>query len=164
VARKPYTGDKKAFEQFIDYVTARLQQYPDAFIYHYAPYETTALKKLMGLHGTRENEVDNLLRNRKFVDLYRVVREAIRISEPSYSIKNLEHFYSEARKGDVQNAGASIVAYEKWKETQDESILKEIADYNEDDVRSTFQLRDWLEKLKAEAGITKHFDIIIQCT
>ena len=151
--------EKIAFEQLIDYVTARLQQYPDAFIYHYAPYETTALKKLMGLHGTRENEVDNLLRNRKFVDLYRVVREAIRISEPSYSIKNLEHFYSKAREGNVQNAGASIVAYEKWKETQDESILKEIADYNEDDVRSTFQLRDWLEKLKAEAGITKHFDL-----
>jgi uncharacterized protein len=113
----------------------------------------------MGLHGTRENEVDNLLRNRKFVDLYRVVREAIRISEPSYSIKNLEHFYSKAREGNVQNAGASIVAYEKWKETRDESILKEITDYNEDDVRSTFQLRDWLEKLKAEAGITKHFDL-----
>ena len=151
--------EKFAFENFIDYVGERLKKYPDAFIYHYAPYETTALKKLMGLHGTREYEVDTLLRARKFVDLYRIVRESIRISEQSYSIKYLEHFYSKAREGDVQNAGASIVFYEKWKETQDASILQAIADYNEDDVRSTFELRDWLIGIKGEANISKWFDL-----
>ena len=151
--------EKIAFENFIDYVGARLKKYPDAYIYHYAPYETTALKKLMGLHGTREHEVDTLLRARKFVDLYRVVRESIRISEPSYSIKYLEHFYSEARKGDVQNAGASIVFYEKWKETQDATILQAISDYNEDDVRSTFELRSWLIGIKGEADVSKWFDL-----
>jgi uncharacterized protein len=150
--------EKIAFENFIDYVGERLKKYPDAYIYHYAPYETTALKKLMGLHGTREHEVDALLRARKFVDLYRVVRESIRISEPSYSIKYLEHFYSEAREGDVQNAGASIVFYEKWKETQDASILQAISDYNEDDVRSTFELREWLIGIKNEAANTTWFE------
>lgn len=151
--------EKIAFENFIDYVGERLKKYPDAYIYHYAPYETTALKKLMGLHGTREHEVDTLLRARKFVDLYRVVRESIRISEPSYSIKYLEHFYSEAREGDVQNAGASIVFYKKWKETQDASILQAILDYNEDDVRSTFKLRDWLISIKTQANNSKWFDL-----
>lgn len=151
--------EKIAFENFIDYVIERLKKYPDAYIYHYAPYETTALKKLMGLHGTREQEVDTLLRSRKFVDLYRVVRESVRISEPSYSIKYLEHFYSKAREGDVQNAGASIVFYEKWKETQDASILQAISDYNEDDVRSTFELREWLIGIKNEANISEWFDL-----
>jgi uncharacterized protein len=31
------------------------------------------MRKLMGRFGTREMEVDNLLRNEVFVDLYRVV-------------------------------------------------------------------------------------------
>jgi predicted RecB family nuclease len=153
--------EKIAFEKFIDFVSDRLKTYPDAYIYHYAPYETTAIKRLMGMHGTRELEVDDLLRKRKFVDLYRVVRESIRISEPSYSIKYLEHFYAQAREGDVQNAGASIVFYEKWKATQDQSILDAIAKYNEDDVRSTFELREWLLDLKTEAKHTKWFDLTL---
>jgi predicted RecB family nuclease len=141
-------GEKRAFEQFMDYVTNRLRQYPDAYIYHYAHYEPAALKKLMSLHGTREVEVDNLLRAVKLVDLYKVVREALRVSEPSYSIKNIEHFYLEQRTGDVQSAGASIVFYERWKETNDPELLEKIEDYNKEDVRSTHALREWLLTLR----------------
>jgi uncharacterized protein len=142
--------EKVAFEQFMDFVTARLRQYPDAYIYHYASYEVTALKKMMSLHGTREAEVDNLLRRAKLVDLYKVVREGMRVSEPRYSIKNIEHFYMQAREGEVQNAGASIVFYEQWKETQEPKLLKDIENYNLDDVRSTYELREWLLTLRPE--------------
>lgn len=140
--------EKVAFEAFMDFVTGWLRKYPNAFIYHYAAYEQTALKKLMSLHGTREAEVDNLLRAQKLVDLYKVVREGIRVSEPRYSIKNIEHFYLESRTGEVKNAGASIVYYEKWKETADPQLLKDIEDYNYDDVRSTYELRQWLLTLR----------------
>jgi predicted RecB family nuclease len=140
--------EKKAFEQFMDFVAARLAKYPSAHIYHYATYEVTALKKMMSLHGTREAEVDSLLRHGKLVDLYKVVKEGLRVSEPKYSIKNIENFYMEAREGDVQNAGASIVFYEQWKETQEPKLLKDIEDYNFDDVRSTYELREWLLKLR----------------
>lgn len=136
--------EKLAFEQFIDYVVDRIRRYPDAYIYHYAPYESTALKKLMSVHGTRGVEVDNLLRTGKLVDLYQVVREALRLSTPNYSIKSVEHFYRGKRTGDVTNAGASIVFYERWKESQDAAILQSIADYNQDDVESTYELRQWL--------------------
>ena len=61
-------------------------------------YEETALKRLASLHATREVEVDNLLRDGVLVDLYKVVREGIRISEPSYSIKSVEHFYRRRAK------------------------------------------------------------------
>jgi predicted RecB family nuclease len=142
--------ERTAFEQFMDFVTARLRQHPQAHIYHYAAYEVTALKKLMSLHGTREAEVDALLRASKLVDLYRVVREAVRVSEPSYSIKNIEHFYLEKRTGEVKDAGASIVYYERWKESGDAKLLKDIEDYNHDDVRSTYELRGWLVRLRPE--------------
>ena len=140
--------ERTAFEAFIDFVTRRRQWFPDAHVYHYASYEETALKRLASWHATREVEVDNLLRQGALVDLYKVVREGIRISEPSYSIKYVEHFYRPARAGDVQNAGASIVFYERWRETQDAQLLRDIADYNRDDVESTQQLRDWLLTLR----------------
>lgn len=140
--------ERHAFEQLIDFISERLRQYPKAHIYHYAAYEASALKKLMGLHGTREAEVDALLRGHKLVDLYRVVRESIQVSEPAYSIKNLERFYAERRAGTVQNAGGSVIAYEAWKQTGLISILDEIAAYNRDDVISTYKLRQWLLSLR----------------
>ena len=140
--------ERKAFETFMAFVMERLSRYPNMHIYHYAPYEESALKRLMSLHGTCEAEVDHLLRTERLVDLYKVVREALLVSEPRYSIKNLETFYMEKRKGEVTSAGASIVYYEHWKETQDPVLLKQICDYNEDDCRSTYLLREWLLKIR----------------
>jgi uncharacterized protein len=44
--------EKVAFERFIDFVIARLKLYPDLHIYHFAPYEPAALKRLMGRYAT----------------------------------------------------------------------------------------------------------------
>jgi predicted RecB family nuclease len=140
--------EKLAFEQFIDFATERLTTYPNAHIYHYAHYEPTALKRLMSMHGTREASLDNLLRRRKLVDLFKVVRESIRVSEPRYSIKNIEHFYLDNRTSDVTSAGASIVYYERWKATGETRYLEDIERYNFDDVRSTYQLLKWLLSLR----------------
>lgn len=145
--------ERLSFEAFMDFVMAHLRRFSGAHVYHYAPYETTALKRLMSLHGTREAEVDHLLRTGKLVDLYAVVREAIRVGEPSYSIKSIERFYSsKQREGDVKTAGASVVFYEKWKTTGDPAILQAIADYNEDDVRSTYELREWLLSIRPDSA------------
>lgn len=145
--------EKRAFADFVDYVTERLRRYPNAHIYHYAHYEREALKRLMSLHGIREAEVDDLLRSDRLVDLYKVVREAIRISEPRYSIKNLEAFYMDKRAGEVTSAGASIVYYEKWRQSGDDALLRKIRDYNEDDCRSTYMLHEWLLSLRPRAAI-----------
>lgn len=145
-------AERRAFEQAMDFVAKRLEQYPDAFIYHYASYEESALKRLAMVHGTREFQLDELLRRRKLVDLYKVVREAIRISEPRYSIKNLEVFYGAARAGEVTTALDSVVFYERWLQSGEPSLLDKIAAYNEADCRSLLLCRDWLLSLRP-AGI-----------
>lgn len=150
--------EKVAFEEFIDFVCTHLKRFPKAHVYHYAPYEPTALKRLMSSHGTREAQVDDLLRQGKLVDLYAVVREAIRVGEDSYSIKAIERFYStKARESSVKTAGASVVYYERWRETQDAALLKAIEDYNQDDARSTSELRDWLVSIRP-ANATWHVE------
>ena len=140
--------EKRAFQAVMDFVMAHLRKHPGAHIYHYNHYEETALKRLASQYGTRESEVDDLLRGRKLVDLFKVVRESIRVSEPGYSIKNLETFYMEKRKAEVATAGDSIVFYENWRKTQEPELLQQISDYNEDDCRSTLLLRDWLLGLR----------------
>ena len=148
-------GEKQGFERLMDLLTERLERYPNMHVYHYAPYEPTALKRLMGRHATREDEVDRLLRGRVLVDLFRAVRQGIRASVESYSIKRLEPLYDFRREVSLRDAGSSIVAFEQWLELGEgdrpaSSILGDIAEYNRDDVRSTLALRDWLERLRVE--------------
>ena len=70
----------------------------------------------MGRYGTREAEVDRLLREGVLVDLLRVVRQSLRASVESYSIKKMEAFYGFVREIDLRDAGSSIVAFEQWLE------------------------------------------------
>ncbi len=113
-------------------------------IYHYNSYEPTAVKKLMQRYGTREQEVDELLRSNVFVDLYAVLRQAMRIGKESYSLKSVEDFYDFERDAEVTEAGGSMLAYQEWIEAPSDDKLRSIADYNADDCRSTLGLRDWL--------------------
>ncbi len=70
----------------------------------------------MGRYGTREDEVDRLLREGVLVDLLRAVRQSLRASVESYSIKKMEPFYGFEREIDLRDAGSSIVAFEQWLE------------------------------------------------
>src|SRR6202022_3130256 len=70
------SAEKQAFEQFIATVMDRWKRYPDLHIYHYAPYEQSAIKRLAGRHGTCAEEVDRLLRGGIFVDLSHCVPPA----------------------------------------------------------------------------------------
>jgi uncharacterized protein len=143
--------EKHAFQRFIDFVMERLDRCPDLHVYHYSGYEPTALKRLMGRHGTREAEVDSLLRGQTMVDLYRVVRQSLLASRESYGLKALEDFYMPTRSDAIADAGGSIVAYERWRDTGDQQLLDEIARYNEQDCTSTWLLRGWLEERRLEA-------------
>ena len=144
------TAEKQAFEAFVDFVVARQRAWPDLHVYHYAAYEVTALKRLMGAHATRESEIDALLRGGVFVDLYTVVRQGVRVSQESYGLKKLEPLYMATRDGAIASASASITAYEQWLLEHDQTILDEIADYNRLDCESTWLLREWLEARRIE--------------
>ena len=148
-------GERRAFEDLVDVIIERLEQDPTMHVYHYAPYEPTALKRLMGRYGTREAEVDRLLREGVMVDLLRVVRQSLRASVESYSIKKMEAFYDFTREIDLRDAGSSIVAFEEWLQLGEgerpaATHLDRIERYNRDDVVSNLRLRDWLETLRTE--------------
>jgi uncharacterized protein len=144
------TDEKRAFERFVDFVMARWAQFPGLHIYHYAPYEPAALKRLMGRYATREEEIDRMLRARLFVDLYQVVRHGLRASVESYSIKRLEPFYDFERGTPLAEANSALATLQANLELNDAPAVSEetkatVASYNEDDCRSAAKLRDWLE-------------------
>jgi predicted RecB family nuclease len=148
--------ERAAFERFIDFVINRLSRHPDLHIYHYAPYEPAALKRLMGRYATREDELDQLLREKRFVDLFAVVRQGLRASVESYSIKRLEPLYGYVREASLPDANQALAQVQTLLELGDASDIGDderrvVEAYNRDDCQSTWRLRDWLENVRATA-------------
>ena len=143
-----HKAEAAALSNLLEFFRQRLTEFPQARIYHYAPYEITALRRLTGKYGIGEAFLDRLMREGRFVDLYAVVRGGVVCSEPNYSIKSLEAFYGLKREGEVKTAGGSVVAYENWRETGDAQILSEIEAYNRVDCESTERLRNWLLSIR----------------
>ncbi len=157
-----FAEERIALETFLDFIRVHRAQHPDFHIYHYAPYEPTHLLTMAARHGTREADVDRLLRDGVFVDLYPIVRRALRIGSRSYSIKKLEPLYmgDEVRTSDVQKGDDSIVRYAEARALRDDGeegaaqeILDDLADYNRYDCVSTLRLRDWLVDRARDAGL-----------
>ena len=114
------------------------------------------LQRLAGAFASREEEVDQLLRDEVLVDLYSVVRESLRISESGYGLKKVEGFYMPDREADLTDGEESIILFERWLEGGgtdggDQAILETICDYNREDCVSTYLLREWLLDRRAEA-------------
>jgi uncharacterized protein len=145
--------EKKALKDFIAFVTEILNKDKTAHIYHYASYEVTALTRLAARHGVLEKEISELVSSGRMIDLFKVVKGSIMVSQPSYSIKKLEAFYEFARKSKVLDAGSSIDEYDYYRqlvELEDpkaQEVLQQITDYNEDDCVSTMGLYNWLSSL-----------------
>ncbi|MEI8058399.1 MAG: TM0106 family RecB-like putative nuclease [Actinomycetes bacterium] len=144
--------EKQALINFMQYVADRRTAHPGMHIYHYAPYETTALKRLVDRHGVLSDELDELLRSIVFVDLLAVVRDSVRISQRSYSLKKLEPLYMSARRDEkLDNAADSVAMYAAATDLRadgdEDGAQREfdlIAEYNKYDVESTLGLRNWL--------------------
>src|SRR5882762_3765810 len=145
--------ERHALETFVDFAIARWEQYPDFHIYHYAPYEPSALKRLMGRYVTREDEIDRMLRASLFVDLYHVVRHGIRASVERYSIKELESLFSFTRATPLEDASQAMATVQVLLEVGDPqtvtaALRDTVAGYNRDDCLSARALRDWLEGVR----------------
>ena len=148
-----YEEEKRCFERFVDWLMERWARYPDMHVYHYAPYEPGAMKRLMGRHATREEEVDRMLRAGLFVDLLRVTRESVRAGVESYSIKKMEPFFNFERKVSLSEANRALYAVSAALESgggraMNASAMAAVEGYNHDDCASTFRLRGWLEDIR----------------
>ncbi|MCW5715749.1 MAG: TM0106 family RecB-like putative nuclease [Bauldia sp.] len=147
--------ERAAFEAVMDEIGRLWAAYPRMHVYHYAPYEPAAFKRLMGRHAAREAEIDAMLRAELFVDLYAVVRQGVRAGVERYSIKDLEPFYHFSRTVDLAEARANLRLIERALEAAaieivPEGVLAAVDGYNLDDCVSALQLRDWLESLRAD--------------
>jgi len=147
------TAEKESFEAFMRFLLARLVSFPDLKVYHYANYELAALRRLGKRFNSFIDEVERLISDGVFVDLYLLVKAALVLSQESYSIKKLENYYEFERTSSVKEALGSMDSYESYLEKLEsdpiaaETLKRQVLDYNQDDCVSTLALTRWLRTL-----------------
>jgi predicted RecB family nuclease len=128
----------------VEHLSARRQRHPGMHVYHYNHTERSALQRLVAEHGVAELELETQVATGLFVDLLPVVTGAVRIGVESYGLKHVEQVTDYQRSHDIDRGSGAVVEYEWWTQDHDATRLQRIARYNEDDVRATLAVRDWL--------------------
>lgn len=123
---------------------------PEVFtIYHFGIYEKTRLSVLEKRYGGGPD----LERFRKaMVDLRQITSRSVIFPIYFYGLKTVAPFLGFSWKGTVKGGGQSIDVFEKFLESKDRSLLDGIIAYNQEDVRATALLKDWLVRYAAERG------------
>ncbi|MEB3032080.1 TM0106 family RecB-like putative nuclease [[Mycobacterium] nativiensis] len=133
-----------AVQALVDHLARRREQFPGMHIYHYNHTECSALQGLADCHQVAEVHLAELVATGAFIDLYIVARNSIQAGVESYGLKYLELLTDFQRRHDIDKGAGAVVQYECYMADGDPSGLDAIAAYNEDDVRATLALRDWL--------------------
>jgi predicted RecB family nuclease len=144
--------EKRGFEWLVDEIMSRRAANPKMHMYHFGAYEPGALKRLMGMYATREEEIDRMLRAGVLVDLHLAFKQSTRASVEEYSLKKIEAFYGFERQTplDLSRAAMRYVEHRlelgRMEDEIPEKFRETLEGYNREDCISTGKLRDWLEE------------------
>lgn len=132
--------ERRAWEDFV----AFMKNYPGVPLYHYGWSEQATFKELAEKYDT-PIEVISMLEEQG-VDLLVRLREAVVFPLSFYSLKDIAQFLGFKWRHDDASGLNSVLWFEKWLMEGDEASLKDVIEYNEDDVRATLVLKEWAEK------------------
>lgn len=128
------------WKQLLDFIA----ELDDFAIYHYAYLEKQVFKTFSSKYGAPSDLISKFEENT--IDLYDQTVESVVLPLYFYSLKDVAGHIG--YKWDDPKAGGaeSVVWYNEWLETKDDNILKKLLKYNEDDVRATLAVKEWLDK------------------
>ncbi len=140
LAEKP-EDEGKAWLEFCDFI----EGWVGTPIYHYGWYEHDVIRRLSAKYGISEKAAE-ALGFANMIDLVKVVQRSAIFPLYFYSLKDLcKHLGFKWRAEDASGAN-SVLWFQEWLEKGNRKKLQKIIDYNEDDVRATAFLKDWLVK------------------
>lgn len=130
-------GEEKAWKSF----TKFLEKYPDSNIYHYGWYEVDVFRKMTEKYGAPEI-VKNIFEH-QMINVLDYMRDKLIFPISFYSLKDIaKHIGFKWRIEDASGLD-SVLWYEEWLNSGNKKTLQDIVDYNEDDVRATWLVRNW---------------------
>lgn len=141
------TDDRAAWIGFLRIAERLFQEYGDIPFVHWASYEKTKIRMYVDRYGDPDGTAESVLA--RLVDLLPIMKQAVCLPLPSYSLKQVEKYVGFQRnvagKGDW-----AIAMYIQACETDDplaaEAVIGEILQYNEEDLDATWAVYRWLQE------------------
>lgn len=138
------TSEGERVGELVRYLADRFAANPDMHVYHYNHTERSSLESLTAQHAVAESALADLVERGVFVDLLPIARNSVQVGVEGYGLKYLERLTDYERSHDIDKGAGAVVAFDQYQRDGDEAHRRAIAVYNEDDVRATMALRDWL--------------------
>jgi predicted RecB family nuclease len=132
--------EPEIWKKFLDF----LASLDDFVIYHYAFYERQVFDRLALRYGAPEELINKFRENT--IDLHMELIESVVLPLYFYSLKDVAGYFG--YKWDNPGAGGaeSVAWYNDWLENKEAKVRDKILRYNEDDVRATLLIKEWLDK------------------
>lgn len=135
-------GEREMWEKFLDW----LAKMDDFVIYHYAFYERMVFDRLALRYGA-PTELSGKFHEHA-IDLHARTIESVVLPLYFYTLKDIARYIGHQWSDPNAGGAESVAWYDQWLASGDRALLERIRQYNEDDVRATLLLRDWLAKQK----------------
>ncbi|MBI4138891.1 TM0106 family RecB-like putative nuclease [Candidatus Uhrbacteria bacterium] len=126
------------WRRFLDWIGGLPEEFT---VYHFGAFEKTRLGVMEKRHGgspALERFRDAM------IDLRTLTSSSVVFPIYFYGLKTIAPFLGFRWKGSVKGGSQSIDVYERFLKTRKRKLLDDIISYNEEDVRATALLKDWL--------------------
>ena len=139
---KSKKDELEMWKNFLDFLVGL----EDFVIYHYAYYERQVFDRLVLRYGAPTTLVNKFKENT--IDLHLKVVESVVLPLYFYSLKDVAKYFGYNWNAPDAGGAESVVWFSDWLDKKDDSLLKKILKYNEDDVRATLLIKEWLSQQK----------------
>ncbi len=148
--------EKRIWEEFLVFI----EKLEDFVIYHYSYYEKEVFRRLSNAYGISQ-ELDQKFMSHT-IDLHESVIQSAVLPIYFYSLKDIAKFLGFKWQAEDAGGAQSVVWYNDWLHTGDHTVMDKILRYNEDDVRATLFVKDWLEDQKPRTSKEKIPDELLK--
>ena len=137
---KDKEDEKKIWEEFLTF----LNRQKNFAVYHYGYYEKHVLQQMEKRYGAPSPLMRKFRENS--LDLYNITTNSVIMPLYFYSLKDVAGFIGYKWNDEGAGGGEAMLWYDQWQETGKKEFLEKLIKYNEDDVRATLLVKEWLEK------------------
>jgi predicted RecB family nuclease len=145
--------ERHMWQQFVD----KVQQYPDAPIYHYGSYEPRAIAQLAKRYHT---DAESL--TKRLVNVNGYIYGKVYFPVRSNGLKDIGHFIGAKWTSPQASGLQSLVWRHHWEQTQDVTYREILVAYNREDCQALKVLTDALSKIQRASDTLSEVDFAHQ--
>jgi predicted RecB family nuclease len=134
-------------------VLNKVNEYPEAPIYHYGSYESKALNQI-----SKKYQINCELFQKRLININTFIYGKIYFPTVSNSLKDIGNFLGASWKNHISSGIESLIFRYHWEESQDPKYQESLIAYNEKDCRALKLLTDKISEIIKTADYSTDID------